>query len=162
MVNIKPAQEIHYQEIWQIFHNIVKAGDTYVYDPNSTKEEALAIWCSPLTKTYVAMLDDKVIGTYIIKPNFLGAGSHIANCSYMVSDQARGLGAGRAMAEHSIKLAKELGFIAIQFNIVVSSNETAIKLWQSLGFKIIGTTPKGFKSKKLGYIDSYIMYKSLS
>jgi len=161
MLNIKLAQEIHYQEIWNIFHNIVKAGDTYVYDPNTTQEEALAIWCSPIVTTYVATLDDKVMGTYIIKPNFPGLGSHIANCSYMVSDQARGLGVGRAMAEHSIKLAKELGFIAIQFNIVVSSNETAIKLWQALGFEIIGTTLKGFNHQKLGYIDSYIMYKSL-
>ena len=97
MLSIELAQEIHYQEIWNIFHNIVKTGDTYVYDPNTTKEEALAIWCSPLTKTYVAMLDKKVMGTYIVKPNFPGLGSHIANCSYMVSDQARGLGVGEEL-----------------------------------------------------------------
>ena len=161
MLNIELAQKTHHKAIWEIFHNIVKAGDTYVYDPRTHEEEAISIWCSPIVTTYVATLNDEVMGTYIIKPNFPGLGAHIANCSYMVSDQARGLGVGRAMAEHSIKLAKELGFIAIQFNIVVSSNTNAIRLWQSLGFEIIGTTPKGFKHQKLGYIDSYIMYKSL-
>lgn len=161
MIEIILAQEIHTQAIWEIFHNIVKSGDTYVYDPDISKEEALALWCNKPATTYVALYDGQIIGTYIIKPNFPGLGSHIANCSYMVSDKARGLGIGRAMAEHSINLAKELGFIAMQFNIVVSTNKNAVNLWKSLGFEIIGITPKGFKHKKLGYVDSYIMYKSL-
>lgn len=161
MVSINLAQETHHQAIWEIFHNIVKSGDTYVYDPDTTKEEALSLWCNKPAITYVALYNNEVMGTYIIKPNFPGLGSHIANCSYMVSDKARGLGIGKAMAKHSIELAKKLGFIGMQFNIVVSTNENAVNLWKSLGFEIIGATPKGFKHKELGYVDSYIMYKSL-
>lgn len=161
MLEIIEARPSHYGEIWNIFSEVVRAGDTYVYDPLITKEEALHIWCGDQVKTFVAISDHIVVGTYVIKPNFPGLGSHIANCSYMVSCQARGQGVGRAMAEHSLKYAMKAGFIGMQFNIVVSTNKSAVKLWQALGFQIIGTTPRGFNHTKLGYVDTYIMYKEL-
>lgn len=162
MLEIIEAQEQHYDGIWEIFHSVVKTGDTYIYDPEITKEEALKIWCGDNVKTYVAILDQKVVGTYIMKPNFMGLGSHIANCSYMVGHDARALGIGRAMGEHSIKTAKELGYTGMQFNLVVSTNLSAIKLWKSLGFEIIGTSPKAFNHKELGMVDAYIMCRSLT
>lgn len=161
MLEIIEAKPSHYEQIWNIFSEVVKAGDTYVYDPLTTREEALHIWCGNLVKTFVAISDQKVVGTYVIKPNFPGLGSHIANCSYMVSAQARGLGVGRAMAEHSIRHAIEEGFKGMQFNIVVCTNYSAVRLWQDLGFQIIGTTPRGFQHTRLGYVDTYIMHREL-
>lgn len=161
MLKIIEAQSNHHDAIWEIFHTVVKSGDTYVYDPHTSQEEALKIWCGHQVKTYVALTEDRVVGTYILKPNFPGLGSHIANCSYMVSDQARGLGVGRAMAEHSLQMAKDAGYLGMQFNIVMSTNKSAIKLWESLRFKIIGTTPKAFQHKELGFVDTYIMYREL-
>lgn len=158
---IKEATPDNYDEIWNIFQQVIIPGDTYVYDETTTKSEFIDIWCNKQVKTYIAQMDNDIVGTYILKANFPGRGSHIANCSYMVSEKARGMGVGQYMAEHSVQLAKELGFIGIQFNLVVSSNKNAIKLWQKSGFKIIGTTPKGFKHKELGLIDSYIMYRSV-
>lgn len=161
MLTIIEAKPEHYDAIWDIFHRVVKTGDTYVYSPETTKSEALAAWCSKELSTYVALEDGVVVGTYIIKPNFPGLGSHTANCSYMVSDHARGLGVGKAMGNHSLELAKSQGYLGMQFNIVVSTNEPAVQLWLSLGFTIIGTTPRGFKHKDLGFVDSYIMYREL-
>lgn len=155
------AQKEHFEAIWNIFHGVVKGGDTYVYPAETTKEEFQNIWFHKTMRTFVALKNNNVVGTYIIKPNFPGFGAHIANCSYMVGDTARGLGVGKAMGEHSIAFAKEQGYRGMQFNIVVSTNTAAVRLWQSLGFDIIGTTPKGFRDKKLGFVDAYIMYRGL-
>lgn len=144
------AHESYFDEFWNIFREIILKGDTYVYDINTTKEQAKKIWFSPELRTFVAIYHGKVVGSYIIKPNYSGLGSHVANCSYMVDPHVRGLGIGRLMGEHSLKLAKEEGFLAMQFNIVVSTNTSAVKVWQSLGFKIIGTSPKSFNHKELG------------
>ena len=161
MLKIIEAHYHHHDAIWEIFHEVVKSGDTYVYNPKISKEEALKIWCGDQMKTCVALIDDHVVGTYTLKPNFPGLGSHIANCSYMVSEQARGLGVGRALAEHSLQMAKVAGYLGMQFNIVVSTNHSAIKLWESLDFKIIGTSPKAFRHRELGLVDTYIMYREL-
>lgn len=161
MLQIIEANPSHYQAIGEIFHSVVKSGDTYVYSPETTKEEALKLWVNDQVKTFVALNDETVVGTYIIRPNFPALGSHIANCSYMVSDKARGLGVGKALGEHSILWAQNKGFVGMQFNIVVSTNTAAVKLWQSLGFNIIGTTPKGFLHKTLGYVDTFIMYRAI-
>lgn len=103
----------------------------------------------------------KIVGTYIIKPNHPGLGSHIANCGYMVHPDARGKGIGKKICEHSIAFARENGYRAMQFNIVVSTNEVAVALWKKLGFRIIGTTPNGFRHQKLGFVDTYTMYLEL-
>ena len=103
----------------------------------------------------------KIFGTYIIKPNQIDLGSHIANCSYMVHPNAQGKGIGKLLCEHSITNAKQLGYQAIQFNLVISTNLGAIKLWEKYGFEIIGTIPKAFRHLKLGLVDAYIMYKEL-
>lgn len=165
-IEIIDAEASHFPQIWEIFHAVVSTGDTYVYEPATAKTEALQLWCEQPQKTFVALRKDtandagNVVGTYILKPNFPGLGSHIANASYMVHPDARGLGVGRKMGEHSLSIAKSLGYLGMQFNIVVSTNP-ALKLWESLGFKIIGTTPKGFRHATLGFIDSHILYRSL-
>ncbi|MFC2140173.1 GNAT family N-acetyltransferase [Candidatus Auribacterota bacterium] len=159
--DIREARENDVDAIWEIFHEVIIAGDTYVFDPNTSKDQFLKLWLAPHMATYVLEDDGKIIGTYALKPNQPDLGSHIANAAYMVPPEEQNRGIGRAMCEHSLKEAKILGYIGMQFNMVVSTNDAAISLWQQFGFSIIGTIPKGFRDTKLGYIDTHIMYKSL-
>ena len=110
--------------IWDIFHSVVVRGDTYTLDPDISREEALAYWLHPSNWCYVAEREGNVVGTYILKANQPGPGSHVANAAFMVSPQARGFGVGRTMGEHSLSEARRLGFRAMQFNLVVSTNES--------------------------------------
>jgi GNAT superfamily N-acetyltransferase len=163
-INIRKANEQKdYDSVWDIFTNVISTGDTYVFDPKTHKKTLNKHWFADYMDTFVAVDDkDEIIGTYIIKPNQIDLGDHIANCSYMVNPKYHGHGVGKLLCEHSINFAKDKGFLAIQFNIVVSTNEAAVKLWQKFGFNIIGTTPKAFRHQTLGFVDAYIMYKDLS
>jgi L-amino acid N-acyltransferase YncA len=161
MIVIRKAQDADFDSIWQIFRQVVEAGDTYVYDPETTKEQARSIWMSDGVVTYVACIGEQVVGTYILKPNQPGLGSHIANAGYMVRADAASKGLGRAMCEHSLSEARKAGFSAMQFNMVISTNEAAVALWQKLGFTIVGTLPKVFRHKKLGLVDAFVMHRFL-
>ncbi|HEX8650797.1 MAG TPA: GNAT family N-acetyltransferase [Pyrinomonadaceae bacterium] len=160
-ITIRSARESDFDSIWEIFHEVVEAGESYVYDPQTTKEQAYSIWMAGGVKTYVACLGERVVGTYILKPNQPGLGSHVANAGYMVSSRASGQGVGRAMCEHSLSEARRAGFTAMQFNMVVSTNEAAIALWKKLGFAIVGTLPEAFRHKRLGLVDAYVMHRFL-
>jgi L-amino acid N-acyltransferase YncA len=155
-------KEKDYENIWDIFSKVIKTGDTYVFDPNTPKEALDKHWFADYMDTFVAVDDnDAILGTYIIKPNQIDLGSHIANCSYMVNPSAQGRGIGKLLCEHSLAFAKQKRYLGIQFNIVVSTNANAVNLWKKFGFEIIGTTPRGFRHKELGLVDTYIMYKHL-
>lgn len=158
-MKIRKAKEADFEDIWEIFHKVVKKGDTFAFHPKASKEDCKALWMPPSVHTYVAELQEKVLGTYILKKNQPGLGSHVANAAYMVHPEARGKGIGRAIGNHSIKQAKRLGFSAIQFNFVVSTNTVAIQLWLKLGFKIVGTVPKAFHHQKFGLVDVYVMHR---
>jgi L-amino acid N-acyltransferase YncA len=145
--------------IWEIFEKVVSDGDTYAFAPDTAKEEFLKLWFASGMKIFVAEEDGLVVGWYFIKPNQPGLGAHIANCGYMVHPDARGKGIGGKLCEHSLQVAKKLGYKGMQYNIVVSTNIKAIALWKKFGFNIIGTVPKGFKHSKLGYVDAYIMFR---
>jgi L-amino acid N-acyltransferase YncA len=160
-MKIRAAAESDRAAIWKIFHEVVAAGDTYAIDPDMSREEALTYWFSADTRTYVADSTVGVAGTYILRPNQSGGGSHVANAAFMVAPEARGQGIGRAMGEHCLSEARRLGFRAMQFNFVVSTNESAVRLWQQLGFKIVGILPGAFCHPKKGYVDVYVMYCSL-
>ena len=162
MLTIRKAEESDFDSIWQIFHQVVEHGDTYTYDPKTTKEQAHSIWMSDaVTTTYVACLNGKVVGTYILKPNQVGLGSHVANAGYMVRADCFGQGIGRAMCEHSLEEARKAGFLAMQFNMVVSTNVAAVALWKNMGFSIVGAIPKAFRHEKYGIVDAYIMHRFL-
>lgn len=148
-------------QVWKIFSNVIKTGDTYVFNPSTPKNDLKKHWFADYMETYVFEENGEILGTYIIKPNQIDLGNHIANCSYMVNPDAQGKGIGRKLCEHSLKIAKKNNFEGIQFNIVVSTNKGAIELWKKYGFEIIGTTPKGFKHDELGLVDTYIMFKDL-
>ena len=160
-LKIRPATEADFEAIWEIFHFVVRTGDTYAFSPETTRSQAHDIWMTPPVDPYVAETDGVITGTYILKPNQPDRGSHIANAAYMVHPQHRRLGLGEAMCRHSIEVARRALFRAIQFNLVVSSNTGAIALWKKLGFQIIGRIPEGFRHPALGLIDAWIMYRSL-
>lgn len=158
---IKEISNAEFESFWPTFKSVIQAQETYAFDPNMTFEQAFELWCQSPLKAYVYIENNVVLGSYYIRPNAMGPSNHICNCGYMVSPEARGKGIARLMCEHSQKVAIELGFDAMQFNSVVSSNEVAVKLWQKLGFNIIGTIPKAYRHAKLGLVDSLIMHKLL-
>src|SRR5947199_7207261 len=158
---LRQANKFDEDAIWDIFHAVIAPGDTYVFDPQMSRSDALAYWFRADTHTYVAESDGHVVGTYILKPNQPALGSHIANAAFIVAPTARGLGVGRKMGEHCLSEACRLGFRAMQFNFVVSTNTSAIHLWQQLGFKIVGTLAGAFRHPEKGYVDLYVMFCSL-
>jgi len=184
-IKIRSATTKDHDAIWKIFHEIISAGDTYSLDPRMSREEALAYWFRADTQTYVAELhrqsvgeavgfprtatpsptggrkDQVIVGTYILRANQSGGGSHVANAAFMVASDAQGCGVGRAMAEHCLNEARRIGFRAMQFNYVISTNTPAIRLWQELGFEIVGTLPGAFRHPEKGYVDVYVMFRSL-
>jgi len=161
MWNIREAAESDRDAIWLIFHAVVASGDTYAFHPSISRDEALAYWLHPSCRSYVAERDGSVAGTYLIKPNQPGLGSHIANAAFMVAPASQGRGLGRAMGEHCLAEAHRLGFRAMQFNLVVSTNEPAVRLWRNLGFEIVGTLPGAFRHARRGLVDAYVMFRPL-
>jgi L-amino acid N-acyltransferase YncA len=161
MVEIREATAANRDAIWDIFREVVAARDTYAFDPGMSRQDALGYWFQANTRTYVAESSGRIVGTYILRPNQSGGGSHVANAAFMVAPVARGRGIGRAMAEHCLTEGRRLGFRAMQFNFVVSTNDPALRLWQTLGFKIVGTLPGAFRHPEKGYVDVYVMFRSL-
>jgi L-amino acid N-acyltransferase YncA len=160
-VKIREATEADFAAIWPIFEEIVSAGETYAYSRTTTKDEAMHIWMQVPEKTFVVLVDGQILGTYYLKPNQAGPGGHVCNCGYMVSSTAEGRGLAIAMCEHSQKMALELGYKAMQFNFVASTNEGAVRLWNKLGFETIGLLPKAFLHPTKDYVDALVMYKWL-
>jgi L-amino acid N-acyltransferase YncA len=161
MVEIREATVANRDAIWDIFREVVAARDTYAFDPGMSRQDALGYWFQANTRAYIAESSGRILGTYILRPNQSGSGSHVANAAFMVARDARGQGIGRAMGEHCLSEARRLGFRAMQFNFVVSTNESAIRLWKQLGFEIVGTLPGAFRHPEKGYVDVYVMYRSL-
>ena len=160
MIEIREATAGDRDAIWDIFREVVTARDTYAFDPGMSRHDAMEYWFQADTRTYVAESRGRILGTYILRPNQSGGGSHVANAAFMVASDARGQGIGRAMAEHCLSEARLLGFRAMQFNFVVSTNDSAVRLWQKLGFKIVGTLPGAFHHPEKGYVDVYVMFRS--
>ncbi len=160
-MKIREATREEFDQIWPIFREIAAAGETYAYARDTTKEQALEIWMDTPRKTYVFEEDGEILGTYYIKTNQSGPGDHVCNCGYMVSSSARGRGLATAMCEHSQHIGRELGYKAMQFNFVASTNEGAVRLWSKLGFATVGRLPKAFHHPSEGYVDAFVMYKWL-
>lgn len=161
-MKIREVADKDFDAIWPIFEEIVSAGETYAYDQSTSKEEARRLWLNLPEKTFVVEEDGQILGTYYLKQNQAGPGNHVCNCGYMVSSQAQGRGLATAMCEHSQKIALELGFKAMQFNFVASTNEGAVRLWNKLGFDTVGRLPKAFHHPAKGYVDALVMYKWLA
>ena len=161
-IAIRPALESDFEAIWTIFCAHLVSGESYVFTTATTREAGHQYWLGHGVRSFVAVtLAGRVLGMYRLVPNQVGRGRHVANASFMVSPAAQGAGIGRMMGEHSLNEARSLGYLAMQFNHVVSTNGPAIGLWKKLGFSIVGTLPKAFRHKRLGYVDAYVMYQLL-
>ena len=158
---IRAATSSEADAIWATIEPIIRAGETYTLPRDMDKKTALAYWRSPEHEVFVAEDNGEIRGTYFLQANQKGGGAHVANCGYMTAVSATGRGVARAMCAHSLERARARGFRAMQFNFVVSSNERAVRLWQSFGFEIVGRLPKAFHHPARGYVDAYIMFRYL-
>ena len=158
---IRPATDADKNAIWTIMEPILRSGETYTLPRDMDKASALAYWFSGEREVFVAEDNGGIVGTYCLQANQRGGGSHVANCGYMTAIKETGRGVARAMCAHSLDRARERRFRAMQFNFVVSTNERAVRLWQSFDFEIVGRLPKAFLHPTRGYVDAYIMYRDL-
>lgn len=162
MIRIRPYQPEDWPALWAILEPVFRAGETYAVPRDISEQDAHRMWIE-LPRAVRVAVDDagRVTGTYTLKANQPGPGDHVGNGGYLVADRARGQGIAGEMCEHSLALARELGFIAMQYNLVVASNEVAIRLWQKHGFTVIGTLPRAFRHPALGLTDAHVMYRLL-
>jgi L-amino acid N-acyltransferase YncA len=158
---IRPAAPVDSDAIWAILEPVICEGATYPLEPGIGRAEAFRYWFAPDKQVFVAEEEGQVLGTYYLKPNSTGLANHVANAGYMTHRAARGRGVARAMALDSFERAKALGFAAMQFNLVVSTNEAAVHLWQSVGMDVVGRLPQAFRHKALGPVDALVMYRLL-
>jgi GNAT superfamily N-acetyltransferase len=150
------------EALWRVLEPTLREGKTYALPRDISRDKALAYWTAPVHRVFVATIEREVVGTYYMRPNQAGGGSHVANCGYMTSPAAQGRGVARALCQHSLDLARELGYRAMQFNFVVGSNERAIKLWKSFGFVVVGRIPAAFAHPQLGFVDALVMHRSIA
>lgn len=163
MTTIRHFQRADWPAVWNMIEPVFRAGETYGFDVDITEEEAFQVWVEKPMATFVAVSGaGDLLGTYYIKPNQPGQGAHVCNCGYIVAEHARGQGIATALCEHSQQEALRRGFRAMQYNLVVSTNAGAVRLWQKLGFDIAGTLPGAFRHPSRGYVDAYVMYKRLT
>jgi len=155
------ATELDRDAIWAILEPMIRLGETYALPLDMNKQQALEYWFAADKETFVWKENDAVLGTYFLKANQQGGGAHVANCGYVTAPAAQGRGIARQMCLHSMERARERGFRAMQFNLVVSTNERAIKLWTSLGFEIVGRLPLAFAHPTLGLVDALVMYRQI-
>ena len=160
-MHIRAAAPGDADAIWAILESTIRSGETYTLPVNLSRDEALAYWMAPAHEIFVAEELGEVLGTYFLKTNQRGGGSHVANCGYVTAAHATGRGVARAMCAHSLDHARHRGFKAMQFNFVISTNERAVRLWQSFGFEIVGRLPGAFQHPTQGFVDALVMYRSL-
>lgn len=162
MFTIRPFESDDWPALWQVLEPVFRAGETYPYAMDITEGETCHAWIDHPTATYVAANEaDEIVGTYYLRPNQPPLGAHVANAGYVVAEEARGQGVATAMCRHSLEIARAMGFKAMQFNLVVTTNEVAVGLYQKQGFTVVGTLPQAFKHPTQGYVDAQVMYKLL-
>ena len=161
-MDIRRAVETDFIAMWPIFQAVVVTGTTYVFAPETNRQVAFEYWFGEGVTSYVAQEAGRIIGMYKLVANQRDLGSHVANASFMVDPNYSGKGAGKTMGLHCLSEARKAGFVAMQFNFVVSTNDAAVSLWKKLGFGIVGTLPKAFAHRQLGYVDTYVMHRFLN
>jgi GNAT superfamily N-acetyltransferase len=160
MVTVRAAVPADHDAIYELFRGVVEAGDTFTFPADMPRDDAVRFWTAPPSHAFVAELDGRIVGSSYVKPNQPGRGAHVANAGFMVAPEARGRGVGRELGEHAIAEARRLGFRAMQFNFVVSTNP-AVRVWRALGFAVVGTLPGAFRHPERGFVDVYVMFREL-
>ncbi len=158
-IEIRLATDDDFVGIWPIFAEVAAAGDTYPHAEDISRDEAFAYWMRPPRVAYVALCEGEVVGMFYLRPNQESLGAHVANAGYCVARDFRGRGIGRKMCIHSIAEARQRGYLAMQFNLVVSTNVASIHVWRECGFEIVGTLDRAFRHHTLGLVDAYVMYQ---
>ena len=158
---IRPATALDEGDIWRILEPVIREGEFFAYPRDLALSELPGLWHGPGREVFVAEIDGQIVGTFYIKANQAGGGAHVANGGYATARESRGKGVAREMCLYSLELAKQRGFKAMQFNFVVSSNERAVSLWQSLGFNIVGTLPNAFERPNGTEVDVFVMHRCL-
>ncbi|MFT3765215.1 MAG: GNAT family N-acetyltransferase [Minicystis sp.] len=158
---VRPATRADLHALWDAFAEIAAAGETYVQDATTTEAEFVTYWCGRGGEQWVAEIEGRVAGGYTLRPNHPGRGAHVGTASYVVAKGARGHGIGRLLGEHSIERARAMGFAALQFNFVVATNIPAVRLWESLGFRVLARLPEVFEHAQLGRTDALVMFREI-
>lgn len=158
---IRSVRPQDHDAIWRILEPAIRAGETYALPRDMTRDDAIAYWTGGDREAFLAEDEGSIVGTYYLRANHLGGGAHVANCGYVTAPEATGRGVARRLCEHSLQNARARGFKAMQFNFVVSSNERAVRLWQSLGFATVGRLPLAFLHPREGYVDVLVMHRAL-
>lgn len=160
-LQIRPATDADETAIWRVIEPTIREGETYPLPRDMSEADAVCYWRQHSHEVFVALDENGVIGTYYLRANQQGGGSHVANCGYVVAPQAFGRGVARAMCEHSLRRARERGFRSMQFNFVIACNERAVRLWQACGFEIVGRLPEVFAHPRFGLVDALVMVRKL-
>lgn len=160
-MRIRPAADTDKDAIWAILKPVIREGETYAVPRTWDRTRALAYWFDSERTVFVAEDEGRILGTYVIRANREGGGAHVANCGYMTAPAARGRGVAQAMCAHSLAVARDRKFKAMQFNFVVSTNERAVAAWKHMGFAVVGTLPGAFDHPRLGLVDAFVMYQTL-
>jgi len=162
MLVIRRFEETDWSQVWRILEPVFRSGETYAFSRSIQEAEAIQAWVGSSPRVYVAEIDGEVVGSYYLKPNQPGQGGHVCNCGYVVATAWRGMGIAGKMCLHSLQEAHQLGFYAMQYNLVVSTNEDAIHLWRKMGFEVVGRLPGAFNHPGLGFVDALVMYQKLA
>ena len=160
-VHLRPATPADHPALWAMLEPVFRAGETYAIDRQISRDDALAWWCAGTHSAFMAEAEGEPVGSYYIAPNQQGGGAHVANCGFVSAPAAQRRGVARTMLAHALDTARARGFRAMQFNCVVSSNTRAVALWQAHGFEIAGCLPGAFCHPVQGFIDAYVMYRTL-
>ena len=161
MVNVREARADDADSVWAILEPVIRVGETHTLARDMGRKAALEFWFAKGHEVFIAEDGGAVVGTYFLRANQGGGGSHVANCGYVTATEATGKSVARAMCGHSLEHAKKRGFRAMQFNFVVSTNERAVRLWKSFGFEVVGTLPGAFLHPTAGFVDALVMYRAL-
>ncbi|GAA0517907.1 N-acetyltransferase [Saccharopolyspora subtropica] len=158
-MRVRDYVEADWPRVWPIVREVIRAEETFPYDPTMTSEQARDTWVvGPPGATVVAVEDDRIVGTAHMQANREGRGSHVATASFMVASGARGRGVGTALCEHALDWVRRRGFAGMQFNAVVETNHAAVDLYRRLGFQIVGTVPGAFDHPRFGRVGLHVMY----
>ncbi len=160
---VRPATDADWPSIWPIIQEVAASQDTFAMEAAPNERDMRLSWMTQPEGRAVVALDEEglVLGTANMYPNRPNQGSHVASGSFMVGAPARGQGVGRALVRDMIDWTVERGFLGIQFNAVVASNDRAVRLYESEGFRIVGAAPGGFLHPTLGPVDLLILWRDL-
>jgi GNAT superfamily N-acetyltransferase len=160
-LDFRIANPTDHKALWEIIRPIICKGGTYVFSPDSSEQEMMEYWLGRDKSTFVAEMEGKIVGTFYLKPNQPGLGNHVCNAGFIVDEKESGKGFGKLMALFALAEAKKAGYLAMQFNFVISTNQAAVKLWLSLGFDIIGEIPEAYRHPDKGLVAVYVMYRKV-